>query len=78
MKGLVESTKLRDRGVQVSSTLRVLLKATMPAALVEMGFISNASDAALLSEHPELFAEGLYNGILDYFSLAAKNTVEMR
>ena len=41
----------------------------MPATLVEMGFITNAQDAAFLSEHTNLFAEGIYNGILAYFAL---------
>jgi hypothetical protein len=40
-----------------------------------MGFITNGSDAALLAERPECFAEGIYNGILDYFdSLNPRNT----
>ena len=69
LQALAASTDLRNRGMRGNSELRVLKKATMPAALVEMGFISNADDAALLSEHPELFAEGLYHGILSYFEL---------
>jgi N-acetylmuramoyl-L-alanine amidase len=52
-----------------SPNLRVLKNATMPAALLEMGFITNAEDAALLSQHPELFARGIYDGILSYFDL---------
>ena len=38
----------------------------MPAILVELGFISNPSDAALMNNNPELFARGIYNGILEY------------
>jgi N-acetylmuramoyl-L-alanine amidase len=40
----------------------------MPAVLVEMGYISNEYDANLLNTRPELFAEGLYNGIINYFA----------
>ena len=34
--------------------------------LLELGFITNAEDAALMSGSPELFAEGIYRGLLDY------------
>jgi N-acetylmuramoyl-L-alanine amidase len=55
--------------MKLGPNLVVLKNATMPAVLVEMGFISNRMDAALMSEHPELFAIGIYNGILNYFGL---------
>ena len=55
--------------MKIDSELRVLKNATMPATLLEMGFISNSSDAALLSESPELFATGIFGGILSYFNL---------
>jgi N-acetylmuramoyl-L-alanine amidase len=41
----------------------------MPAVLMELGFITNAQDAALMSGRPDLFARGLYNGLLDYLNL---------
>ena len=72
LAGMVESTGIRNRGMKVNSSLRVLKNAVMPAALLEMGFISNADDAAMLSQSPELFANGIYNGILSYFELEAK------
>lgn len=64
---LVESTSLRNRGMRDGSELRVLKNAQMPAALVEMAYLSNADDAKLLDESPELFVQGIYNGILSYF-----------
>ena len=69
LAGVLTSTDLTDRGMKLRPELRVLKNATMPAALVEMGFITNAGDAALLSEHPERFARGIYEGILAYFGL---------
>ena len=69
LKGMVESTGLRNRGMKLNPELQVLKNATMPAVLLEMGFISNPTDAALLSQSPELFAQGIYNGILAYFNL---------
>lgn len=68
LQGMLDSTKLKNRGMKLSYELYVLKNATMPAALLEMGFISNAEDAALLSENPNAFAQGIYNGILEYFN----------
>ena len=62
-------TGLRNRGIVERPGLYVLRKTKMPAVLVEMGFISNPSDAALMNNSPELFAEGIYNGILQYTGL---------
>lgn len=70
LRGLVDSTGLNDRGMKLNPELRVLKNATMPAVLLEMGFISNVGDAALLSQSPTLFAQGIYNGILTYFELS--------
>ena len=62
-------TDLRNRGIVERPGLYVLRKTQMPAVLVEMGFISNAGDAALMNNSPALFAEGIYNGILQYTGL---------
>ena len=71
--GMINATNLRDRGMKLNPELYVLQNATMPAALLEMGFISNSGDAALLSESPELFSQGIYDGILAYFELQAND-----
>ena len=68
LRGLNETTGIRNRGVGVRSGLYVLRKTTMPAVLLELGFITNPNDAALMSQQPELFARGIYEGIVDYFS----------
>ena len=59
-------TGLRNRGMAVRSGLYVLRKTTMPAVLVELGFITNYNDAMLMSQRPDLLAEGVYQGILEY------------
>ncbi len=76
LQGLLDTTQLRNRGVKNGDHLRVLKNTTMPSALVEMGFISNADDAALLDNSPNLFAKGLYNGIVSYFENLEKETVK--
>ena len=62
-------TGLRSRGVIERPGLYVLRKTTMPAVLVEMGFITNVNDAALMVYSPDLFAQGIYRGILKYYGL---------
>ena len=66
LEELSQATGLRNRGMQVRTGLYVLRKTVMPSVLVELGFITNPSDAALMSERPELFAEGIYRGIVKY------------
>lgn len=70
LQGMVDSTALNSRGVKSGTDLFVLEKNDLPAVLLEMGFISNPEDAALLSRSPELFAQGIYNGIVCYFESA--------
>ena len=69
LEELTLTTGLRNRGIVYRPGLYVLKETTMPAVLVEMGFISNPYDAELLSYSPELFALGIYRGILDYYNL---------
>jgi N-acetylmuramoyl-L-alanine amidase len=69
LAALSEATGLKNRGMQVRSGLYVLRKTTMPSILLELGFITNPRDAALMSQQPELFADGIYQGILNYFDL---------
>ena len=63
------STGLRNRGVSARSNLYVLRRTAMPATLIELGFITNESDAELMATRPELFAEGVANGVLAYYGM---------
>ena len=69
VENLTEATGLRNRGVFARPSLYVLRRTAMPATLIELGYITNASDAALMNENPQLFARGIYNGILEYLNL---------
>ena len=66
VENLSATTGLRDRGMKVRPGLYVLKNTSMPAVLVELGFISNPSDAAMMRDNPRLFAQGIYNGIVEY------------
>ena len=69
---LNRATGLENRGMNVRPTLWVLRKSAMPAVLIELGFITNASDAALMSEDPGAFATGIYNGIQEYYGFLSR------
>ena len=66
LANLSDTTGLRNRGMKARPSLYVLRKTSMPAVLVELGFITNPRDASLMLNSPELFAEGIYRGILEY------------
>ena len=69
LKNMTEITGLRNRGLKARPGLYVLRRTNMPALLVEMGFISNPEDAYLMATSPNLFAEGIYRGILEYYEV---------
>lgn len=66
VQNIAQITGLNDRGMKVRPGLYVLRRTNMPAVLVELGFISNPEEAALMNSNPELFARGIYNGIIEY------------
>lgn len=67
-EALVSRLKSRDVGV-LRAPFWVVQRAQIPAVLVEIGFISNPREEALLaSEHYQrLAAEGLRDGLIRYF-----------
>ena len=64
---LLPALGLRDRGVKANSFF-VLTRTEMPAALVELGFLTNADEEKLLSEKKtqQAAAEALFRGIEAY------------
>lgn len=69
LSSLSAVTGLPNRGMKTRPGLYVLRRTRMPAVLVELGFITNPGDAALMSQNPGLFATGIYRGILNYLNL---------
>ncbi len=66
---LSSTVGIRNRGVVARPGLYVLRRTQMPAVLSEIAFITNPREAALMSERPDLFAQGIYRGILAYFGM---------
>lgn len=69
VQGIVDSTGTRNRGMMVRPGLYVLKRTNMPAVLVELGFITNPREAALMNNSPNLYADGIYNGIVKFTGL---------
>lgn len=65
-KRLVEALGTRDRGVK-HGNFHVIRETSMPAALVELGFITNKDDAAILKTHRQAAAKAISQGIIDYY-----------
>ncbi len=65
------STGIRNRGVIVRPGLYVLRRTSMPATLVELGFITNPYEAELMANSPGLFAQGVADGVTDFLRAGA-------
>ncbi|KFM95958.1 N-acetylmuramoyl-L-alanine amidase [Paenibacillus macerans] len=67
---LVQATGLADRKVRYSS-LHVTRETTMPAVLLEVGYLSNKNDESLMygEEFQQRVAEGVVAGIKEYLGL---------
>ncbi len=66
---ITELTGYPDRGVFVRPSLYVLRRTNMPATLVELGFITNPSEAINMSQNPQIYARGIYNGIKEFYDV---------
>ncbi|MOA25537.1 Sporulation-specific N-acetylmuramoyl-L-alanine amidase [compost metagenome] len=69
-KYLVQSSGLTDRKVRTKS-LHVTRETTMPAVLLECGYLSNSKDDALLytEDFQNNVADGIAKGIKEYLGL---------
>ncbi|OMP68467.1 cell wall hydrolase [Domibacillus epiphyticus] len=71
---MLTAWNLRDRGVK-NGNFSVLRENNMPAALLELGFISNAGDASKMASDywMNTMSKAIYNGILDYYKAKGYN-----
>jgi N-acetylmuramoyl-L-alanine amidase len=69
----------KNRGVKKAPFV-VLIGAQMPSVLAEIGFLTNASDEALMrkTEHRQKIAEALYKGIASYAETLSQFQVAKR
>ena len=68
-KQLTDNTEARDRNILANENLYVIRETTMPACLVETGFLSNKKECELLisDEYQKQIAESIVSGIELYF-----------
>ncbi len=68
---MVASSGAKDRGVNARADLAGFNYATMPAVLVEVGFLSNPNDDKRLAEpgYQDQLADGIARGVLDYLGV---------
>lgn len=63
---ITRQLQLRDRGVKINPDFYVLRSTDMPAMLIELAFITNISDAQKLAYSQRIFAQAIYDGIVNY------------
>ena len=69
---LVNETGARDRHIRGDRGFSISEESTMPAVLIETGFMSNSEELAklLTEEYRILLARAIYNGIVEAFSFS--------
>lgn len=67
-KNVINDTNMRDRGVK-GNNFHVLRETTVPAALIELGFIDNLADNAIIrtEAYHQKAADAIVKGIVEYF-----------
>lgn len=63
---LIDTMQTMDRGLKDGNWLYVLKNTTMPAALVEIGFISNFEEEQYINDNKTKIAHAISRGITDY------------
>jgi N-acetylmuramoyl-L-alanine amidase len=71
--GLIRTDGLTNRGIYAAN-FYVLKHTDMPAALIELAFISNPKEESLLNSpvYQQKLADGVVNGLNIFFSRAAQ------
>lgn len=67
LNGITETVGTKNNGIRLNQSLFVLRRTNMPSILVELGYLTNPSDAQKLRDNQAGFAQGIYLGILRYF-----------
>lgn len=64
---IVKMANMTNRGVK-QANFQVIRENNIAAVLVELGFMSNPTDAEKLKKNPDIFAEAIFQGLLQYYS----------
>jgi N-acetylmuramoyl-L-alanine amidase len=67
MTGITQTVGTKNNGIRVRPSLYVLRRTNMTSLLVELGYLTNWSDAQKLRDNQYGFAYGIYLGIMRYF-----------
>lgn len=73
-----KSRGFKDRGITIRTDLAVLRRTKMPAMLIELGFISNKSDNALLDEKFYTLVNDIARGIMSELGMKFRTITELK
>jgi N-acetylmuramoyl-L-alanine amidase len=71
LNSIVSRVGTRNNAVRLRPSLYVLRNTNMPAVLVELGYLTNPSDAEKLRNNQYDFAYAIYDGLLEYFGFTS-------
>ncbi len=67
LQSIVSRVGTKNNGVRINTSFYVLRRTTMPAMLIELGYLTNYEDNQKLLNDQYQFAYAIYEGILQYF-----------
>lgn len=65
---IVRMANMTDRGVK-DTGFYVVKNNNVASVLVELGFMTNKADAEKLKKNPDIFAEAIFQGLVQYYSV---------
>ena len=66
----------RSELISIRKDLGVLENTSMPAILIEMGFITNEHNSGIMKNNPELLAVSIFKGVCEFLHIEKKETAK--